>query len=102
VELEKETDGKIRNVKKWFTVGYIGRVGELIEDPFQNNMIHYHGYLSELLRQTVETMTGGYIRGATMAVIWPGQLTKQAALHGANSHPVHHVFADGRITGATA
>jgi hypothetical protein len=101
-ETAKETDGKIRNVKKWFTVGYVDRMATLVSDAFQNNAIHYHGYLSELLRQTVETMVGGYIQGAEVAVIWPGQLSRHAAVHGANAIPIHHVFADGRITGSTA
>jgi hypothetical protein len=77
-------------------------MGTLINDPFQNNMIHYHGYLAELLGQTVKTMQGEYISGAVVAVIWPGQLSRHTALHGANAHPIHHVFADGRITGPTA
>jgi hypothetical protein len=102
IEIAKETDGKIRNVKKWFTIGYVDRMGTLIQDPFQNNMVQYHGYLNELLRQTVQTMEGGYIQGAVVAVIWPGQLSRTAALHSSSAVPIHHVFADGRITGTTA
>jgi hypothetical protein len=93
-----ETDGKTRNLKKWFTVGYVDRMATLVSDPFQNNPVHYHGYLSVLLRQTVETMQGGYISGAFVAVIWPGQLSRQTAVHSPQSLPIHHVFADGRIT----
>lgn len=102
VETSKATDGKIRNVKKWYTVGYVDRMASLVSDSFQNNPVHYHGYLSELLRQTKETMEGGYISGAVVAVIWPGQLSRSAAVNSPNALPIHHVFADGRITGATA
>ena len=101
-EAAEATDGLTRNVKKWFTVGYVDRMATLIQDPFQSNMVHYHGYLSELLRQTVQTMEGGYIHGAIVAVIWPGQLSRSAALHSPTAVPIHHVFADGRITGPTA
>ena len=101
VESEKATDGKTRNVKKWFTVGYVDRLATLVSDAYQNNPIHYHGYLSELLHQTVQTMQGGYIQGAIVAVIWPGQLSRQAAIHSQNAVPIHHVYADGRITGRT-
>jgi hypothetical protein len=92
---------KIRDTKKWFTIGYVDRMATLVSDPFQNNPIHYHGYLSELLRQTVETMQGGYISGAFVAVIWPGKLSRQAILYNSQALPIHHVSADGRITGST-
>ena len=96
-----ETDGKTRNPKRWYTIGYVDRMATLVSDPFQNNPVHYHGYLSELLRQTVETMQGGYISGAFVAVILPGKLSRQAVLYNPQALPIHHVFADGRITGAT-
>lgn len=102
VEEAKETDGKTRNVKKWYTVGYVNRMAELIEDQFLTNPTQYHGYLSELLRQTKETMMGGYVPGAVVAVIWPGQLSRHVAIYGQHALPIHHVFADGRITGSTA
>ena len=101
VESETQNDGKTRNIKKWLTVGYVDRMGNLVEDAFQNNPIQYHGYMNALLRQTVETMQGGYISGAVVAVIWPGQISRHAALYSQRALPIHHVFADGRITGPT-
>jgi len=98
VELEAQSDGKTRNLKKWFTVGYVDRAGNLVEDAFQNNPIQYHGYMNALLHQTVETMQGGYISGAVVAVIWPGQLSRHAAVHSPRALPLYHVFADGKIT----
>jgi hypothetical protein len=99
---EEAVDGKTRNAKTWFTIGYVNDRSELVSDSFQNNPIHYHGYMNELLHQTVEIMVGGYIQGAVVAVIWPGQLSRQVAIYGPNAIPVHHVFADGHITGSTA
>ena len=100
-KLEAQTDGKTRNIKKWFTVGYTDHMGNLVEDAFQNNPIQYHGYMNALLHQTVETMQGGYISGAVVAIIWPGQLSRHAAVYNQRALPIHHVFADGRITGPT-
>lgn len=102
VEEAKAGDGKTRNVKKWFTVGYVDRMGSLIEDQLVINPTTYHGYLSELLRQTLETVQGGYVPGAVVAVIWPEQISRHTALYGQHAHPIHHVFADGRITGSTS
>jgi hypothetical protein len=101
-ESAKENDGKIRNPKKWFTIGYVDRMSTLISNAVYVNPIHYHGYLSELLHQTAETMRNENIPGAFVAVIWPGQLSRQTALFSAGAIPIRHVFADGRITGRTA
>ena len=89
------------NRKQWFTVGYVDRMASLVDDQFQNNPTHYHGYLADLLKQTLETLQGEYVRGAVCAVIWPGQLSRHTAIYGAHALPVHHVFPDGRITGST-
>jgi hypothetical protein len=96
-----ETDGKTRNPKRWYTIGYVDCMATLVPGLFQDNPVHHHGYLSELLRQTVETLQGGHVPGAVVAVIWTGKLSLQSALHGPHSIPIRHVFADGRITGST-
>lgn len=87
---------------KWFTVGYVDRMASLISDTLQDNPSHYHGYLADLLRQIAETLRHGHVPGAVVAVIWRGQLSRQAALYSDRAQPIHHVFADGRITGNTA
>jgi len=95
-------DSSTRNTKKWFTVGYVDRMATLVSDAYQNNPTHYHGYLDALLEQTRETMLGGYVRGAFVAVIWPGKISRYTALNRSSALPIHHVFADGHVTGATA
>lgn len=101
-ESAKETDGLLRNPKKWFSVGYFDRAGLLIGSPADNNMSHRHDYLSKLLRETIETLQGGHIRGATLAVIWTGRLTKNAAMFEEVHPPIRYVYPDGRITSGTA
>ena len=94
----KKNDGKNRNVEQWYTIGYLDQNGTLMENPFRNDMFRYHGYLSDLLRQTVRAMKLESLRDAVVAIIWPGQISRHVALHEAGAVPIRHVFADGRIT----
>ena len=73
VEAAKSADGLTRNAKRWYSVGYVDEVGNLVVEPFHNNPSHYYGYLGELLRRTKTIMEDGYITGAVVAVIWPEQ-----------------------------
>ena len=102
VELVEATDGKTRNPKKWFTIGYVDRSWPPSFRMLSSTIQYYHGYLSELLRETVQVLQNGNIQGAEVAVIWAGHLSRRVAIYGANAIPIRHVFADGRITGATA
>ena len=94
-EMAKKTDGKLRNPKRWYTVGYIDSSEVLVTSPYQENLTHYYGYLSELLRQSIEILQGGHIRNAVCSVIWQGRLSRSETSH---NLPYRLVHLDGDIT----
>jgi hypothetical protein len=89
------------NTKRWYTIGYVDRLGMLLPETILKNPVFYHGYLSRLKRELQETMQSGHIEGAIVAVIWSGQLSRTTVLYSQKAIPLYHVFADGRITGST-